>query len=134
MIKTIGGDTSIRSRGRWSRRTAHRCRITWCAPTTGRCAIGVSWESQDTEVRTNELGRYRIPYDPAQLKEWGKTRADLKVEVHDPSGDVKLAESPLILRALPHETVNFSIGEQRYRGPDEFTRVERGARATAAVS
>ena len=80
----------------------------------------------DRVVRTNTLGRYQILYSPAQLKQWGKTRADLKVEVFDPAtGDTVLAESPLILRALPHETINFSIGAQRYRGPDEFTRVER---------
>jgi len=77
-------------------------------------------------VRTNALGRYHISYGPAQLTQWGKTRADLKVEVLDPAtADTVLAESPLILRALPHETLNFSIGAQRYRGPDEFTRVER---------
>lgn len=82
--------------------------------------------SDNAVARTNDLGRYRITYDPAQLKQWGKTRADLKVEVLDPAtGDTVLAESPLILRALPHETINFSIGAQRYRGPDEFTRVER---------
>ena len=97
---------------------------------------------------TNAAGRYRITYSTEQLKAWGKTRADLKVEVHgrqghgvgvlrdlvaerldpeggsDPSGDVKLAESPLILQALPREIVNFAIGKDLYRGPDEFTRVE----------
>lgn len=77
-------------------------------------------------VRTNEHGRYEISYNAAQLTQWGKTRADLKVEVLDPeTGDTVLAESPVILRARPHETVNFSIGPQRYRGVDEFTRVER---------
>ncbi|GAA1970923.1 hypothetical protein GCM10009776_37390 [Microbacterium deminutum] len=79
--------------------------------------------STETITRTDDLGRYRIPYDVAQLKRWGKARADLKVEVSDPSGDVKLAESPLILQALPHEIVNFAVGENRFRGPDEFTRV-----------
>jgi len=50
----------------------------------------------------------------------------LKVEVHAPdSTGTLLAESPLILRALPQETVNFSIGTQRYRGPDELSRVEK---------
>ncbi|GAA1980208.1 neuraminidase-like domain-containing protein [Microbacterium pumilum] len=79
--------------------------------------------SAETTERTDEQGRYRIRYDRAQLKQWGKERADLKVEVHDPSDDAKLAESPLILQALPHEVVNFAIGEDRFRGPDEFTRV-----------
>ncbi len=45
--------------------------------------------------------------------------------MYDPSGDVKLAESPLILQALPQEIVNFAIGEGHYRGPDEYTRVDR---------
>ena len=77
------------------------------------------------EARTNDVGRYSISYDPAQLKAWGKTRADLKVEVYDPAtGDTVLAESPLILLALPHEIVNFAIGTESYRGPDEYTRVE----------
>ena len=76
-------------------------------------------------VRTNDFGRYTFNYDPAQLKVWGKTRADLKVEVRDAAtGDVVLSESPLILGARPKETVNFSIGEQRYRGPNEFARVQ----------
>ena len=77
------------------------------------------------EAKTNDLGLYVITYDPAQLKQWGKTAADLKVEVRDATADTVLAESPLILRALPKETVNLSIGQQRYRGPDEYTRVER---------
>jgi hypothetical protein len=81
--------------------------------------------SAETIVRSNDRGQYAITYDPDQLRQSGKSRADLKVEVRDPSGDTVLAESPLILRALPHETVNFSLGKQRYRGPDEFTRVEK---------
>jgi hypothetical protein len=76
-------------------------------------------------VRTNDLGRYRITYDPLLLKQWGKTRADLKVEVLSATGDTVLAESALILQARPQETVNFSIGDRAYRGPDEFTRLER---------
>ena len=62
----------------------------------------------DAIARTDERGRYAITYDPAQLTQWGKTRADLKVEVYDPSGDEKLAESPLILQALPREVVNLA--------------------------
>ena len=74
------------------------------------------------EARTDDLGRYRITYDPAQLKAWGKNRADLKVEVYDPqTGDKVLAASPLFLQALPNETVNFVIGEAAYRGPDEYS-------------
>lgn len=77
-------------------------------------------------VLTDAAGRYRLTYDPAQLKAWGKARADLKVEVRDPAtGDTVLAASPLILQARPHETVNFAIGAGLYRGTDEFTRVER---------
>ena len=77
------------------------------------------------EARTNDVGRYSISYDPEQLKAWGKTRADLKVEAYDAAtGDTVLAVSPLILQALPLETVNFAIGTERYRGPDEYTRVE----------
>lgn len=76
-------------------------------------------------ARTNDRGQYVIAYDPAQLRQWGKTRADLKVEIRDPTGDTVLAESPLILRALPRETVNFSLGVQPYRGPDEFSRLEK---------
>ena len=79
----------------------------------------------DAVVRTNEAGRYAIEYDPAQPELWGKQRADLMVEVRDATADTVLAESPLILRALPKETVNFSIGKDRYRGPDEFSRLER---------
>jgi hypothetical protein len=77
---------------------------------------------------TDEQGRYRINYDPAQITEWGKTRPDIKVHVYDPndpSGDKILATSPLIMQAFPHEVVNFSIGQGAYRGPDEFTRVHR---------
>jgi Salmonella virulence plasmid 28.1kDa A protein len=75
--------------------------------------------------RTDDLGRYEIAYDPDQLAQWGKTRADLRVEVRDPSEDVVLVESPLILHARPDETVNLSVGTQRYRGPDEYTRLDR---------
>ena len=35
-----------------------------------------------------------------------------------------LAASPLILQALPQERVDFAIGDQPYRGPAEYTRVE----------
>lgn len=45
--------------------------------------------------------------------------------MRDPTADTVLAESPLILRALPHETVNFSIGKDPYRGPDEFSRLQK---------
>ena len=79
----------------------------------------------DAVVRTNDAGRYAIEYDGAQLELWGKQRADLMVEVRDATADTVLAESPLILRALPKETVNFSIGKDRYRGSDEFSRLER---------
>lgn len=86
------------------------------------------WRSLGVD-RTNSAGRYRITYTAEQLKAWGKTRADLKVEVYAPTkGDavpsVLLATSPLILQALTEEIVNFAIGEETYRGPDEFTRVE----------
>jgi peptidoglycan hydrolase-like protein with peptidoglycan-binding domain len=58
------------------------------------------------EARTNNGGRYSISYDPEQLKAWGKTRADLKVEAYDAAtGDTVLAVSPLILQALTLETV-----------------------------
>ena len=78
------------------------------------------------EARSDNLGRYAITYDRDLLEEWGKSRADLKVEVRDgATGDIVLAASPLILSALPQETVNFSIGDERYRGPSEYTRVER---------
>lgn len=80
--------------------------------------------NEDAKISTDDLGRYRITYESAQLKSWGKSRADLKVELRDPTGDTVLAESPLILQARPHETVNFSVGDQAYRGPDEFSRVE----------
>src|SRR6187402_2994051 len=83
-------------------------------------------DTRVNEVRTDKAGRYRIVYDPAQLEAWGKTRADLKVEISDPSDDVVLAQSPLILSALPQELVNFAIGDQLYRGPDEYTQVEAG--------
>ena len=76
------------------------------------------------QARTNELGRYRITYDSARLMEWGKTRADLKVQVYDPGGDKILATSPLIMQALPKEIVNFSIGDEPYRGPDEYSRLD----------
>ena len=52
-------------------------------------------------AKTNNLGRYRITYDAAQLKDRGKSRADLKLEVFDEPGDVLLASSPLIMQALP---------------------------------
>lgn len=83
--------------------------------------------TNDLDARTDDRGRYRITYDPAQLKAWGKTRADLKVEVYDANtGDTLLAASPLIFEALPRERIDFSIGEGvAYRGPDEYTRVER---------
>ncbi len=82
------------------------------------------------DSRTNDYGRYEIAYDSAQLEEWGKSRADLRVEVLPPSGPDPstgkvLARSALILQALPRETVSFSIGTAAYRGPDEFTRVQR---------
>ncbi len=82
----------------------------------------------DATIRTDDLGRYRISYESAQLEGWGKSRADLKVELRDPTDDTVIAESPLILQARKQETVNFSIGDQAYRGPDEFTRVERTLR------
>ena len=48
------------------------------------------------------------------------------MEVYDrQTGDTVLATSPLILQALPQETVNFSIGQGVYRGPDEYTRVDK---------
>ncbi len=75
-------------------------------------------------AKTNDLGRYRITYDAAQLKAWGKSRADLKLDVFDLSNAVLLASSPLILQALSAETVNFAIGQEQYRGPAEYTRVE----------
>jgi hypothetical protein len=75
-------------------------------------------------AKTDDLGRYRITYDPAQLSLWGKARADLKLEVYDKSGDVMLASSPTILQARTAETVNFAIGSETYRGPAEYTRVE----------
>ncbi|MFH0344526.1 MAG: neuraminidase-like domain-containing protein [Chromatiales bacterium] len=83
------------------------------------------------EGRTGDDGLYRITYDPAQLQEWGKSRADLRVEVlppvtpGTPPNEEVLATSALILQALRRETVNFSIGTEVYRGVDEFTRVER---------
>jgi hypothetical protein len=80
---------------------------------------------------TNAAGHYRITYTAEQLKAWGKTRADLKVEVYEPTKGnapptVVLAASPLILEALLHEIVNFAVGKETYRGLDEFTRVETG--------
>ncbi len=83
-------------------------------------------DTRVNQVRTDQAGRYVIAYDRSQLEAWGKTRADLKVEVRDAeTAQTVLAESPLILRALPHETVNLSVGQQRYRGPDEYSRVRR---------
>jgi hypothetical protein len=76
------------------------------------------------EARTNDLGRYRITYDPALLKQWGKERADLKVEAYDSGGATLLAASPIILQAQPEETVNFAVGDQIYRGPDEYARLD----------
>lgn len=79
------------------------------------------------DAQTDKLGRYRIAYGRQALEAVGKTRADLQVEVRAPGKedeDRPLATSPLFLQALPIETVDFAIGKQRYRGPDEHTRVQ----------
>ncbi|MEW6731025.1 MAG: neuraminidase-like domain-containing protein [Acidobacteriota bacterium] len=89
-----------------------------------------NWRQLGETNYTNDLGYYRIVYDPAQITAWGKTRADLKVQVYDPENqnDI-LATSPLLLQALPQEIVNFSIGQGDYRGLDEYSRVHRALAA-----
>ncbi|HEB92098.1 MAG TPA: hypothetical protein ENI94_01195 [Gammaproteobacteria bacterium] len=77
------------------------------------------------EARTDNAGRYRIDYDPEELAKWGKSRADLKVEVRDASSDTILASSPLLLQAQPQERVDFSIGDQPYTGLDEYSRLDQ---------
>ena len=91
------------------------------------------WRALGLLVRTDKRGRYRITYTGAQLKAWGKTRPDLRVQVFEPTkGDAPpatvLATSPLILQALPHEIVNFAPGDEAFRGLDELTRVEQALR------
>ena len=88
------------------------------------------WRALGLLARTDKRGRYRITYTRAQLKAWGKTRPDLRVQVFEPTkGDAPpttvLATSPLILQALPHEIVNFAPGDEAFRGLDELTRVEQ---------
>src|SRR5205823_6283345 len=75
------------------------------------------------QAATDDRGQYGITYDAGALHQAGKDRADLKVQVWDPAADVLLVESPLILQALPDEVVNLVVGDERSRGPDEFSRI-----------
>lgn len=75
-------------------------------------------------LRTDGDGRYRIAYRREQLAQWGKRRADLRVEVRDPTGDTVLATSPIVLQARPAERIDVNVGDEPYRGPDEYSAID----------
>lgn len=76
------------------------------------------------EQVSSSTGDYLIYYNSSQLGA-GKLRADLLVKAYDTSGaeEVLKAESPIIVSALKHETIDLVSDQAEFIGPSEYTQL-----------
>ena len=77
-------------------------------------------ERQLGMAQSDEGGFYAIHYTLEQLANPAKGSADLIVRVYEDPSAAPVASSPLILNALAEEVINFSVGEEVYRGRSEY--------------
>ncbi|NOT50226.1 MAG: hypothetical protein HOP10_03005 [Chitinophagaceae bacterium] len=82
-----------------------------------------SGETFLSEAKTDRNGAYHIHYTKtAALSRKRIAEIDLIVKVFTKRNDKEhLVASPLIVNALVHETINLSVGEEDYKGPDTYT-------------
>ena len=69
---------------------------------------------------TDQGGYYAIFYTLEEVSNPARGAVDLVVRVYDEQAQEILAASPLILNALEDEEINFSVGEEAYRGRSEY--------------
>ncbi len=78
-----------------------------------------------SEAITNQKGEYAIYY-PAGVDTIRRSAShiDLLVKAFkEPSEEVPVITSPLIINALPREIINLSVGDEKYQGLDSYTSI-----------
>ncbi len=84
----------------------------------GAFAVNVRRDRLLGEATTDALGGYRIRYERP-----GDMDLQIRVSRSETDDERPLMASPVILGALEDETINLSVGEGEYRGPDEFSQL-----------
>lgn len=98
----------------------------------GTPIAGATVQVYDQELRTLTLlghqqsgkdGSYTVHYEISQLKQTGKTSADLVVKATAADGSV-IAQTPILFHAPPTAEIDVTRGNQLYLGPPELTAVQ----------